>query len=208
MSSEQMIDWARDLFPINRSLTGEGVRKTLEYLKALNPEIELHSVASGSPVFDWTVPQEWSVRDALLEHIETGQRFAEFSKSNLHLVGYSEPVDAVMNLSELRERLHTHTEQADWIPYVTRYYKRTWGFCLAENDLAKMPEGAYRVFIDSTLFDGELLFADAVFEGETKQEVFFSTYVCHPSMANNEVSGPVLASALMKFLKEHYPKCQ
>ena len=205
MSTDEMIDWAKDLFPINRSLTGDGVRQTLEYLKALNPELQFHTVASGTPVFDWAVPQEWVVRDAYLEHVETGQRFAEFSKSNLHLVGYSEPVDTVMELSELKEHLFTQPDQPDWIPYVTSYYKRTWGFCLAETELTGMPEGDYQVFIESELFDGQLIFADAVLEGETDQEVFFSTYVCHPSMANNELSGPVLASALMRYVKERYP---
>ena len=201
-----MIDWAIDLWPLNRSLTGPGVRETISYLRDLNPELREHTAKTGEEVFDWTVPQEWYVRDAFLEHVETGERFAEFSKSNLHLVGYSEPVDTVMQLEDLRSRIFTQLDQPDWIPYVTSYYKRTWGFCLSQNDFDALPDGAYRVVVDSELFDGEMLFSDAVLHGENDEEIFFSTYVCHPSMANNEISGPVLASALMRYIKEVYPK--
>lgn len=206
VGKHRMIDWAIDLWPLNRSLTGPGVRETLSYLRVLNPELREHSAKSGEEVFDWTVPQEWHVRDAFLEHVETGERFAEFSKSNLHLVGYSEPVNTVMQLEDLKSRIFTQLDQPDWVPYVTSYYKRTWGFCLSQNDFDALPDGAYRVVVDSELFDGEMLYSDAVLQGETDEEVFFSTYVCHPSMANNEISGPVLASALMRYIKQVYPK--
>lgn len=195
-----------DLWPLNRSLTGPGIRETISYLRTLNPEVREQTANSGDEVFDWTVPQEWSVRDAFLEHVETGKRFAEFSKSNLHLVGYSEPVNTVIDLDELKSRIFTQPDQPGWVPYVTSYYEKTWGFCLSQNDFDTLPNGSYRVVIDSELFDGEMLFADAILGGETEEEVFFSTYICHPSMANNELSGPVLASALMKYIKEAYPK--
>ena len=206
MTSMSLHEWAKDLWPFNRSLSGPGVVKTLEYLKNLNPELTLHTIPTGETVFDWEIPQEWVVRDAFLEHLESGQRFAEFSTNNLHLVGYSEPVDLVLDLSELKPRIHTDAEHKDWVPYVTSYYERTWGFCLSDNEKASLPEGRYRVLVDTELFAGEMTYADALLEGEGTDEVFFSTYICHPSMANNEISGPVLASALMLYLKENYPK--
>lgn len=204
--TDPMLSWAEDLWPFGRSLTGPGVQRTISYLQKLNPELQAHSIRSGQQVFDWEIPEEWLVRDAFLEHVETGQRFAEFSKSNLHLVGYSEPVNTVMELSELKTRIFTQPDQPNWVPYVTSYYKRTWGFCLSEHELTAMPDGQYRVVIDSELFEGEMTFADAVFPGRGNQEVFFSTYICHPSMANNELSGPVLASALMRYIKKRYPE--
>jgi len=196
-----MLGWAKDMFPYPRSLTGPGFKKTLEYLVGLNPELVPLHFPTGSSAFDWEVPQEWDIRDAFIEHIESGQRFAEFSKLNLHLVGYSEPVDTTMSLKELRPRIHTQPDQPDWVPYVTSYYRRTWGFCMSEHEKAALPEGDYRVVIDSDLFDGEMLLADAVLPGNEEKELFFSTYICHPSMANNELSGPVLSAALMQFVK-------
>lgn len=196
-----MLGWAKGMFPFPRSLTGPGFKKTLEYLGALNPELGQLHFSTGSAVFDWEVPQEWDIRDAFIEHIDSGERFAEFSKLNLHLAGYSEPVDATMPLEDLKSRIYTQPDQPDWVPYVTSYYRRTWGFCMSENQKAALPEGDYRVVIDSELFDGEMLLAHAVLPGSEEKELFFSTYICHPSMANNELSGPVVCAALMKFVK-------
>lgn len=200
-----MIAWAKELYPLNRSLTGDGVRQTLDYVTALNDEWQLSSYGSGSDVFDWKIPQEWNIREAFIEHVESGSRFASFSDLNLHVVGYSEPVDTVMPLDELRPRIYTQPDQPDWVPYVTSYYRKSWGFCMSENEKRAIPEGDYRVFIDSELFDGEMLLADAVIPGERDDEIFFSSYICHPSMANNELSGPVLISALLQYLKEAFP---
>lgn len=197
-----MIDLAKYLFPIPRSLTGRGFKDSLNHLVGLNPELKVSAFPTGYPVFDWEVPQEWEIRDAFIEHIESGERFAEFSKHNLHLVGYSEPVDTIMPLEELKQRIFTQPDQPDWIPYVTSYYRRTWGFCMSENQKAALLEGDYRVVIDSELFDGEMLLADTVLPGAEEKELFFSTYLCHPSMANNELSGPVLSAALMEFVKK------
>lgn len=196
-----MLGWAKGMFPFPRSLTGPGFKKTLEYLGALNPELGQLHFSTGSAVFDWEVPQEWDIRGAFIEHIDSGERFAEFSKLNLHLAGYSEPVDATMPLEDLKSRIYTQPDQPDWVPYVTSYYRRTWGFCMSENQKAALPEGDYRVVIDSELFDGEMLLAHAVLPGSEEKELFFSTYICHPSMANNELSGPVVCAALMKFVK-------
>ena len=197
-----MLRWAKDIFPFPRSLTGEGVAKTLAYFRAIVPELTVKSVESGFRAFDWTVPQEWTLRDSYLEHIQSGTRFAELKKNNLHIVGYSEPVNSVMPLADLLERIHTLPDQPDWIPYVTSYYSRTWGFCMSHSEKEALPEGDYRVVIDSELSDGRLLMADAVIQGSRREEIFFSSYVCHPAMANNELSGPVLVVALMKFLNE------
>jgi aminopeptidase-like protein len=201
-----MISWAKDLFPIARSLTGNGVRKTFSYLQDINPEIQTYSFATGTDVFDWTIPREWNMKSAFIEHIETGKRFAEFETHNLHILGYSLPIDKVMDRTELLPHIYTQPDQPDLIPYVTSYYKDRWGFCMSHNEKNALPEGDYRVFVDSELFDGELLVGDALIQGETDQEVMFSSYVCHPSMANNELSGPVLISALLKYVKETYPK--
>lgn len=198
-----MIGWAKDLFPIPRSLTGDGVRQTFKYLQVINPEITVHCYATGTQVFDWEIPREWRIRDAWIEHIPTGQRFAEFSKCNLHILGYSLPVDAEMDHVELLPHIYTQPDQPHLIPYVTSYYNERWGFCMSDIAKDALPEGSYRVHIDSELFDGELLVGDALIQGQTDRELMFSSYICHPSMANNELSGPVVLSALLKYVKDH-----
>jgi len=202
---EEMLNWAMDLFPIARSITGDGVRETIAYLQRLNPEIAKQTFKSGGQVFDWDIPQEWKISNAYIEHIESGQRFAEFSKSNLHVVGYSEPVDLIMERELLLPHIYTQPNQPDLVPYVTSYHSRRWGFCMPHNEKLKLPPGHYRVLVDSALFDGELIVADAIVRGELTDEILFSSYICHPSMANNELSGPVLLSAILRFVKEVYP---
>lgn len=182
------------------------VRETFRYLQNLNPEITLHAFATGTQAFDWEIPREWRITDAWFEHIESGQRYAEFSKHNLHILGYSAPVDAEMDREELLAHIYTQPDQPDLIPYVTSYYKERWGFCMPHNEREALPEGRYRVHIDSALFDGELLLGDALIQGQSDREIMFSSYICHPSMANNELSGPVLVSALMRYVKERYPQ--
>lgn len=206
MRMYDMIGWAKDLFPIPRSLTGDGVRETFKYLQAINPEITIHSYATGTQVFDWEIPREWRISDAWIEHIATGQRFAEFSECNLHVLGYSLPMDAEMDEAELLPHIYTQPDQPNLVPYVTSYYKDRWGFCMSHIAKDALPEGQYRVHIDSALFDGELLVGDALLQGQTDRELMFSSYICHPSMANNELSGPVLLSALLKFVKDHIPQ--
>ena len=200
-----MIKWAKDLFPICRSITGEGTRKTLSYFEKLNPEFKRLKFKTGKKVFDWVIPKEWNINDAYIEH-ESGKRFAEFKKSNLHIVGYSKPINKTMHKDELLNHIYTQEDQPDCIPYVTSYYKERWGFCLSENQKRKLPDGNYRVFIDSKLKNGNLELSHAIFKGRTKKEIFFSSYVCHPSMANNELSGPVLLNAIMHYIKSKYPK--
>ncbi len=186
------------LFPICRSITGNGVRKTLEILREHIPLI-VHEVPTGTRVFDWTVPKEWNIRSAFVED-ESGRKIVDFRRHNLHVVGYSVPVDRSVSLTELQPHLHSLPGQPDAIPYVTSYYQEAWGFCLSHNERQKLAEGKYRVLIDSELREGHLTYGEYLLPGETTQEVFLSTYVCHPSMANNELSGPVVAALIGRWL--------
>ncbi len=200
-----MIKWAKDLFPICRSLTGEGNRKTLKYFINLNPELKILKFKSGKKVFDWNIPNEWNIKDAYLQH-ESGKKFAEFKKKNLHLVGYSTPVNKTLNKKELLKRIFTQPDQPDVVPYVTSYYNKTWGFCMSDIEKNKLPNGKYKVFIDSSLKKGNLDTAHCLIKGKRNQEILFSSYICHPSMANNELSGPVLLNAILLYLKSTYKK--
>lgn len=202
---EEMLQWAKDLFPYCRSITGDGTRRTLAYFQDINPELEFITFKTGEKVFDWDIPKEWNINDAYLEH-ESGRRFAEFKKNNLHVLNYATPIDQVFKLEDLRDHIYTSPEQPGIIPYVTSYYSERWGFCMSHEEKSALPQGNYRAFIDSTLADGTLNLTHAVIEGASSQEIFFSSYVCHPSMANNELSGPVLLSALMRYVKQQYPE--
>lgn len=200
-----MIKWAKDLFPLCRSLTGAGTKKTLRYFKNINKEFKILKFKSGKKVFDWKIPLEWNIRDAYIEH-ESGKKFCSFKKNNLHVVGYSYPINKILKKKDLLKNIYTQKDQADSIPYVTSYYKKHWGFCISENELKKLPQGKFRAFIDSDLKKGDLEIMHATLKGLSKKEIFFSSYVCHPSMANNELSGPVLLNAIMQYLKKNYKK--
>ncbi len=202
---EEMLQWAKELFPYCRSITGGGTRRTLEYFQNINPEFEFITFKTGETVFDWDIPKEWNINDAYLEH-ESGKRFAEFGKNNLHVLNYASPIDQVFKLEDLSDNIYTIPEQPGVVPYVTSYYSERWGFCMSHEEKCNLPEGNYRAFIDSTLADGTLNLTHAVLKGASSQEIFFSSNVCHPSMANNELSGPVLLSALMRYVKQQYPE--
>lgn len=198
---EQMYGWAKDLFPIPRSLTGDGVRETLHYLQERIPQLEIHEVPSHTPAFDWSTPDEWNVDEAYIITPD-GEKIADYHDHNLHLVGYSVPVEKTMSLETLQEHLHSIPEQPTAIPYVTSYYQRRWGFCLTHRQREALVPGEYRVVIRSRIEPGYMTYGDAVLPGRQRDEVLFSTYVCHPSMANNELSGPVIATALARWLHE------
>jgi aminopeptidase-like protein len=196
----EMYEFCRDLFPIFRSLTGDGVRQTLLAIKKHVPELQIVEVPSGTKCFDWTVPDEWVIRgDAWVEDPE-GVRIIDIRDSNLHVVVYSQPVDEILELDQLQEHLHSIKEQPTAIPYVTSYYAKTWGFCLTHTARERLRPGRYRVRIDSELKPGSLTYGELRLRGSTEEEVLLSTYVCHPSMANNELSGPAVTTWLAKQL--------
>ena len=197
--------WAfmKDIYPICRSITGDGVRRTLARVSADVP-LELSEVPSGTPVFDWEVPREWNVREAWIAD-EAGQHVVDLRDHTLHLMSYSVPVDATMTLEELRPHLHSIPEHPDWIPYRTSYYREDWGFCLADRVLQGLKPGRYRVHIDSTLANGSLTYGEYVVPGEVPEEVLLFTHVCHPSLCNDNLTGIALATALATELRGSKP---
>ena len=197
---QTMHNWAGDLWPLPRSLTGVGVRATFSYLQDLLPGLMITEVPSGSQAMDWRVPPEWHVRDAYIIGPD-GRRFADWRVNNLHLVGYSMAVDVILSRQDLEPHLYSIEALPHAIPYVTSYYEKRWGFCLSHHERSKLPEGEYRIVVDADHFDGHLTYADFVIPGVSEQEVFFSTYVCHPSMANNELSGIVVAAGVDQVIR-------
>ena len=195
-----MYQLVQKLFPICRSLTGNGFRQTLNEIRSIIPEIQVFEVPSGTQVFDWTIPKEWNIRDAYVETLN-GKRVIDFKTNNLHILGYSIPVNAVISREELLQHIYTLPEQPDWIPYVTSYYKERWGFCISENFKKTLTEEQYHVVIDSTLENGSLTYGELVIHGESEDEILFSTYLCHPSMANNELSGPAVQTELIRYIQ-------
>ncbi len=201
---KEMYDFAAKIFPYLRSLTGDGVRKTLadidEFIsKDGGPHLTIYNVPSGTQAFDWTIPKEWKILEAYIED-EQGNHIIDIKNNNLHVLGYSAPVDKWVELDELKKYLYTQQDQPDLIPYVTSYYKERYGFCMSENMKNSLKPGKYHMYIDSELFDGNLTYADVIFPGKSKKEIMFSTYFCHPSMANNECSGPTVQAELIKYV--------
>jgi aminopeptidase-like protein len=190
--------FASDIYPICRSITGDGIRQTLAAVQIRIP-LQISEVPSGTSVFDWTVPKEWNVRDAYLKDAN-GKRVVDFQQNNLHVLNYSVPVQTRMALSELRSHLFTIPEHPNWIPYRTSYYKENWGFCLSHKQLETLEDGEYEVCIDSTLADGHLTYGEYYLPGTSSDEVLISCHICHPSLANDNLSGLSVATALAESL--------
>jgi len=199
---EELEKYFDKLWPITRSLTGDGNRRSLQILSEII-DLEIKEVPSGTSCLDWTVPPEWNIREAWIKDSK-GNKIIDFADSNLHVLGYAEPVRAHLTFEELKAHLYTLPDQPDVIPYITSYYQRRWGFCLSHNQFQSLDEkGEYEVYIDSTLDEnGSMSVGEAVIEGKSEKEILLSTYICHPSLAHNELSGPLVAAFIYNQLKQ------
>ena len=199
MKKQRMEEFFDRLWPLNRSITGDGLRESLKIINEIMP-IDRLAFKTGSKVFDWTVPKEWIVRDAYFID-PFGKKHAEFKINNLHLMGYSIPFKGKVSLEELSSHLYSRSDLPEAIPYVTSYYEPNWGFCLSHKERQQLPNGQYQIFIDTELINGTLEIGETVLPGKTNEEILFSTYLCHPSMANNELSGPLVMMFLYEMIK-------
>ena len=197
---KQIYSLCEALWPITRSITGDGVRETFSVIKKILPDLKVYEVETGTNCFDWTIPKEWNIKNAYIIDPD-GHKIVDFKQNNLHVVSYSIPVNKTMPLAELQKHLHSLPSQPDAIPYVTSYYEERWGFCMADNQRKQLKGGQYQVCIDSELKDGSLTYGEILIPGKSRKEIFISTYVCHPSMANNELSGPTVTTYLTKWIK-------
>lgn len=195
---QEMHWFMAELYPLCRSITGNGLRETLRLIQNQIP-LDVHEVPTGTPVFDWTVPREWNIRDAYIKNSK-GERIVDFQKSNLHIVNYSVPVRKKMSLEDLQQHLFTIPEHSDWVPYRTSYYSESWGFCLSHKQYLELQEDEYEVVIDSSLEDGHLTYGECYLKGARTDEVLISCHACHPSLCNDNLSGLALATFLAKLL--------
>ena len=200
-TSEKIWSFVKVLWPINRSITGQGTLKTLKIIKEILPKLKINNVKSGYKAFDWIVPNEWHINDAYII-TPSGKKICNFKKNNLHVIGYSAPVNKTISLELLQDNLYSLPRQSNAIPYVTSYYQKRWGFCIADSERKKLEKGNYKVFVDSKFIKGKLNYGEIFIKGKTQKEIFISTYVCHPSMANNEISGPAVTTFLTKWIED------
>ncbi|WP_372936489.1 DUF4910 domain-containing protein [Mariniphaga sediminis] len=204
-SGHLMFELVKRLYPICRSITGNGVRETLSIVKEIIP-LEMVEVPSGTKVLDWEVPEEWNIGDAWIKN-SAGEKIIDFKQLNLHVLNYSTPVDRQVGLNELKEHVFTLPEYPEWVPYRTSYYNRQWGFCMSQKQLESLPEDSYQVKIDSELKPGSLTYGEFVVPGKSEEEVLFSCHICHPSLCNDNLSGIALATYIAEFVKSkalHY----
>lgn len=199
LTGENMFDLMKKLYPICRSITGNGVRQTLQIIKEIIP-IDIKEVPTGTKVFDWEVPREWNIRDAYIKNSK-GERIVDFKKNNLHVLNYSTPIHKKISLEELKKHLFTLPKHPDWIPYKTSYYDENWGFCITNKQYEQLEDDTYEVYIDSSLDDGHLTYGELYIKGESEEEFLLSTYLCHPSLCNDNLSGVVLLTYLAKELE-------
>ena len=191
------------LWPFNRSLTGNGNRATLKILKKINSDLKVLEVKSSIQVYDWKIPLEWNVKKAFIKNVNTREEILNFKNNNLHLMGYSIPIKKIFTLDKLKKNLNYIKNKPHAIPYTTSYYKKNWGFNLAYNNFKKLnKKHKYEVNIDTNFKKGSMSFGEIFIKGKSKKEIIFSTYICHPSMANNELSGPCLSIYLSKWIKK------
>ncbi len=200
MIGQTIYNFCKKIFPINRSLTGNGVRETLKEIKKIVPELNIYEIPTGSKCFDWEVPKEWNCYDAYILTPE-GEKICDYKQNNLHVVQYSTPIKKEILYEELEKHLYSLPELPDAIPYITSYYKENWGFCISHNGMKKLKKGKYKVVIDSELKEGSLTYGEIIIKGKEEKEILFTTYVCHPSMANNETSGIALNTFLATYVK-------
>jgi len=196
---QQLFDCVADLYPICRSITGDGVRETLSRLSHIVP-LTIREIPSGTAIFDWIVPKEWNIRDAYVKDAQ-GKRVIDFRNSNLHVLNYSKPIREAMSLTELRPHLFTLPDRPEWIPYRTSYYEENWGFCLSQSQLDALPEGEYEIYIDSSLKPGALTYGELLIPGESAEEILVSCHICHPSLANDNLSGIAVATYAARYLQ-------
>ena len=200
--------WANDLFPICRSITGEGTRYSLSYIKNILPKLKIFQIKSGTKVFDWKIPDEWLIKNAYIMNSRS-KKIIDFKENNLHVLGYSTPISKTITYTKLEKHLYSLPKFPSAIPYVTSYYERRWGFCVSHKQKLKLKKEKkpLRILIDSKLFKGYMNYGELIIKGKSKKEIFISTYICHPSLANNEISGPIVTTALAEWinnLKNNY----
>jgi aminopeptidase-like protein len=199
LEQNEVYNFLSKLFPINRSISGSGVIETLQLINGVIPDLEIKNIPTGTTVYDWEIPDVWNVNEAFIKN-EKGIKVVDFNENNLHLMGYSTPINQLMSKSELLPHLFFIQDIPDAIPYVTSYYKKNWGFCISRNQLANLGEGPFEVLIDSNFSSGNLTYGEVIIPGNTDEEILLSTYICHPSMANDNLSGPVILTYILKWL--------
>ena len=200
---KELQSYFKKLFPICRSITGDGFKESLKIIGEI-VDLKIFKFKTGARVLNWIIPNEWNINDAYII-TPAGKKIANFKKNNLHILNYSQPINKNISLKNLKEKLHTLPSMPNAIPYVTSYYNKDWGFCISHNEYKKLKDGSYKVFIDSSLKKGELTYSETIIPGKTKKEILFSTYLCHPQMANHELSGPLVWSMLYRILKNTGP---
>ena len=199
---KNMFFFLKKLYPNIRSITGPGIKDALSFFEKINPELKRLKFKSGKKIFDWTIPDEWFIKNAHIIDLKTKKKIIDYKNNNLHVVNFSKAFNKIINKDKLLKKIYYLENQKNAIPYITSYYKKDWGFCIRHNDLKKFKNDKYKVLIDSNFKKGHLELSHAVVKGRSKKEIFFSSYLCHPSMANNELSGPLVLNGILKYVSE------